>query len=47
MKALISMIYEKFIRYKLFEELHADCRTCLINLDACEKNEEVPSANDG
>lgn len=31
----ISKILEKLIGYKSLEELHVDCKICLINLDTC------------
>lgn len=36
----ISRVREKFIGYKAFEELHVDCKVCLINLDTCAKMNE-------
>ncbi|KAI5406119.1 hypothetical protein KIW84_052751 [Lathyrus oleraceus] len=39
-KTPISKIREKFIGYKTFKELHANCKICLVNPDICGRMKE-------
>lgn len=36
-KTPVSKIHEKLNGYKAFEELHANCKICLVNPDLCER----------
>lgn len=39
-KTPMSKTHEKLIGYKAFEELHVNCKICLVNLDTCGKMKE-------
>lgn len=39
-KTLMSNMHEKLIGYKQIEELHVNCKICLINPDICGRMKE-------